>query len=368
MVTRRVVVNLIVFLTVSVGLIALGVTQLLMQTGEGVRITADFTDSGGLLPRNDVTMRGVTVGSVTRVGLTTTGVEVEMVMEPGVDVPRGSQLSVLRRSPIGDLIVDISPGSGPSMQTGDHIPVHSTKPPPDAGKTIEVLADVLRSVPAEELDTLVHELAVGLKGRGEDLARLAQASADLPERLLEVNRELTDLIETGPEVTSVFAEEADIIADDIRQTAVLADILRDRRFDLVELYRNGARFSRVAGDLIVSQKPNISCLIQDFADINRVMAKPRHLRDLVASLRLNHFFFRAVEELVQKGLDGLTWFRVQLLPHTEPQGRQYIPQKPPPDVFAGNSCTSPFGPGVPATTSASGNAILAPGSELHDGR
>lgn len=368
MVSRRVIVNLVVFLVGSIALIALGVTQLLLQTGTGVRITADFSESGGLAARNDVTMRGVKVGSVTRTSLTPTGVEAEMALDPGIEVPLGSQLFITRRSPIGDLTVEITPGSGPSLGNGGHIPIHSTRPPPDAGKTIEALADVLGAVPADDLQTVVHELATALRGRGDDLARLAKASADLPERLLEVDEELTALIETGPEVTGVFAENADVLADDIRRTAMLVDILRDRRFDLVDLYQNGAEFSRVAGDLIVSEKQNISCLIQDFARINSVMAQPKNLRNLVATLRLNPFFFGGVEQLVQKGLDGQSWFRVQLLPHTEPQGRSYVPHRPPPDVFPGNACTSPFGIGVPATTAKSGSVTLAPGSTLRDGK
>lgn len=368
MISRRIVVNLVVFLAASTALVALGVTQLLLQTGAGHRITAEFSDAGGLKPRNDVTMRGVTVGSITSVRLTRTGVEAEMALDPGVDVPHGSQLLITRRSPIGDLIIEITPGSGAPLGNGGHIPVASTSPPPDAGRTVEILADLLAAVPGDDLQTVVHELSTALDGRGDDLARLSVASADLPERILEVNRELTDLLETAPVVTGVLADNADILADDIRRTAVLADILRDRRFDLVDLYRNGARFSRVAGELIAAEKPNISCLIQDFADINSVMARPHNLRNLVATLRLNPFFFDGIEQIVRRGLDDIAWFRVQLLPHTEPQGRPHEPQRRAPDVFAGNRCTSPFGSGVGPTTKASGSVELAPGSSLHEGK
>ena len=368
MVPRRVIVNIVVFLVASAALVTLGVTQLLLRGGEGGRITAEFSDVGGLKPRNDVTMRGVKVGSVTGVRLTPTGAEADITLDPGIEVARGSQLVITRRSPIGDLTVEITPGAGEPLESGSRIPRASTKPPPDAGRTVEVLADLLRAVPGEDLQVVVHELATALEGRGDDLARLSVVAADLPERILEVNEELVQLFETAPEVTGVFAENADVLADDIRRTAVLADILRDRRFDLVDLYRNGARFSRVAGDLVADEKQNISCLIRDFAHINSVMARPTNLRNLVATLRLNPFFFRGADIVKRTGLDKISWFRVQLLPHTEPQARQYEPQRPPPDVFAGNGCTSPFGAGVGATTKAAGSVNLAPGSSLHEGK
>jgi phospholipid/cholesterol/gamma-HCH transport system substrate-binding protein len=292
-------------------------------------------------------MRGVVIGSVEDVQLNDDHLaRVKVVLDPGVEVPEGTKGEVVRRSPIGELTLELDPGDGEPLASGATLGVEDTTPPPDVAKTIEVLADVLHEVPSEDLGTLVDELAVGLRGRGEDIARLNVAAADLPERLLEVEAELEDLIRTGPKVTGVFADNARTLADDITQTAVLADILRDNRYNLLDLYRNGARFTTVAGDLIGSEKANLACLIRDFGDINTVMARPQNLENLGRVLEDNHYFFGAVEQSVQRGLDTFMWFRVQLLPHTEPQGRAYEPHRPYPDVYGGNACRSRYGPGV----------------------
>ncbi len=367
MINKRIVVNLVAFLAFTFGLTALGITQLLVKGSGGPKVVAEFTDSGGLAPRNDVTMRGVNVGAVSDVDLTDTGVLVELALDAGTVVPNDSELQITRRSPIGDLVVEITPGDGDPLERGEVIPASNTAPPPDAGRTVEVLADVLEAVPAEDLSTVVSELADALRGRGEDLAALSEATADLPEEILTVQSDLEELITTGPEVTGVLAENAEVLADDITRTAQLADILRDSRFDLVDLYNNGASFTRVANKLLVEQKPNISCLIRDFAKINSTLGSQPHLSNLVATLQLNPLFFSAVEMSVQRGLDGRDWFRVQLLPHQEPAGRTYVEHRPTPDVYPGNACTSQFGSGVGATTKASGNVQLAPGSTVHDG-
>lgn len=368
MVDRRVIVNLAAFLAFTFGLIALGITQLLLTDTGGPVVMAEFTDTGGLAPRNDVTMRGVNVGAVSEVNLTDDGVLVELALDTGTVVPNDSEFQITRRSPIGDLVVEITPGDGDPLARGEVVPSANTSPPPDAGRTVEVLADVLAAVPAEDLSTVVTELADALKGRGEDLAALSEATADLPEKILTVQSELEDLIRTGPEVTGVLAENAEVLADDITRTAQLADILRDSRFDLLDLYENGASFTRVANELIVEQKPNISCLIRDFATINSTLGSGKNLSNLVATLQLNPLFFSAVEMSVQRGLDGRDWFRVQLLPHQEPAGRTYVEHRPTPDVYPGNSCISQFGRGVGPTTKKSGNVPLAPGSTVHDGR
>ncbi len=364
----RVYINLVVFLLLSFGLIFFGATNLVFQHEAGRTLSARFTDASGLLPRNDVTMRGVVAGSVQQVDLASDGtVQVDMLLEPGVLVPKGTTAEIVRRSPIGELTLELHPGNGGPMADGATIGVADTTPPPDVSKTIEVFADVLHDVPSEDLNTLVTEVATAVRGRGEDLAKFSEVAADLPERILEVKRELRALITTGPKVTGVFADNADVFADDISQTAALADLLRDRRFDIVELSKNGGDFLVVADDLLSSQKANLSCLIEDIGSFNEVIARPRNLDNLEAVIDKNQYFFGAVEQLVKVGLDGETWFRVQLVPPQSAHARSYHPHRPAPDVYPGNGCRSPFGPGVGPVTQP-GPVRLAPGSKVQPGK
>lgn len=357
---HRTLINVMTFLLLSAALVYFGADKLVFQQKPGPTLSAEFTDASGVLPRNDVTRRGVVVGTVDDVGLTEKGVKVDMVLNPGTEVPEGSKALIVRRSPIGELTIELDPGEGPPMANGATIPVADTVPPPDVSTTIEAMADVLHAVPSEDLTTVVNELALAVEGRAEDLARFSEASAVLPERLLEIREELVSLIENGPKVTGVFADNADVLADDITQTAGLADILKERRFDLVELYENGGDFSRIAGDFLSDEKANLSCLIRDAGTLNTALIE--HLDDIAATLDDNHFFFGAVEQLVQKDNVGGTWFRVQVLPHTEPQARSYKPQRGVSDVFPGLGCSSRYGPGVGPSTG--GKAVLAPQSQI----
>ena len=358
----RTLLNVITFLVASIALIIFGARNLLTQSTAGPKLQAEFTDASGISPRNDVTMRGVVIGSVADVELTDTGVMVEMQLERGAEIPEGSKALIVRRSPIGELTIELEPGSGPPLESGATLAVDDTSPPPDVSTTIEALADILHAVPSSDLHTVVEELAIAVDGRARDLQRFTDASAALPKRLLEIESELESLITTGPQLTGVLADNADVLADDLRQTSILADILRDRRFDLVDLYRNGSSFTRIANDLVASEKANIACFLKDSGDLNAVMASDKALEDLVATLEKNHFFFGAAEQAVQKDMRGWTWFRVQLLPHTEPQARNYAPKRTAPDVYPGRACSSIYGPGVGAADQ--GAFTLAPGSKL----
>ena len=358
--STRTLINVATFVIASFALAYFGATNLIVQQADGMALSAEFIDASGLSSRNDVTARGVVVGSVTDVELTGKGVLVHMRLNPGEDIPQGTEATIVRRSPIGELTIELEPGEGPDLPNGATLPLADTRPPPDVSTTIEALADVLHAVPADDLTTVVSEVADAVRGRSEDLARFTDASAALPERLLEIETELESLITTGPKLTGVFADNAEVFADDLRQTAVLADILRDRRYDLLDLYKNGARFSAVTNDLLVAQKANLACFIRDAGTFNLAIAARRG--DLEATLQKNHFFFDAVEQAVQKDPSGGTWFRVQVLPHTEPSGKVYAKRRAVPDVFPGRACNSIYGRGVPAATD--GNTILAPRSSV----
>jgi phospholipid/cholesterol/gamma-HCH transport system substrate-binding protein len=361
---RRVVLNLVVFLALAVLLVWYGVSQLLVQQGGGKTVRVEFSNASGLGPRDDVTMRGVPVGSVQSVTLTPRGVaDVVVLLQPGIEVPSGSHAEISRRSPIGDLTLNLDPGKGPTMADGATIPVSSTTVPPDPERTIAELAKVLGAVPSSDLSTLVHQLALAVDDRGGDLAQLSEVSGQLPARILEVRRRLDHLIRTGPVVTGTFARNASALRDDIAQTAVLADILRDRRHDLVALSRNGASFAELYNRLLSSEKANIACLINSFGTVNEVLAIPNNLQNLKNVLELNHYFFDAVWQSVQVGKDGLAWFRVQLLPHQEPAAREYSQRRPPPNVYGGDACRSMYGPGVGRVTQP-GPVWLARGSHL----
>jgi phospholipid/cholesterol/gamma-HCH transport system substrate-binding protein len=367
--TRRTLINLFVFLGLSLVLIVYVALSLLYQGGGKRTLSIEFADATGVSIRNDVTMRGVPAGIVSDIQLTPSGTAVlEISLDEGKTVPEGTKAELTRRSAIGDVTLELTPGSGSAIPNRGKIPMSDTRTPPDPERTIEILARVLHSVPSQDLSTVVSELATAVRDRGPDLATLSEASADLPEALLKVKGQLESLILNGPKVTGVLAANSDTLADDLALTAQLTDILRDERFDLRDLSENGARFAQVAADLIVKDKANLACLISDLGVVNATLAEPEHLADLERTLENNHFFFDGVWQAVQHGLDGLDWFRVQLVfPPGQPHGNEYEPNRPSPDVFAGNACRSIYGDGV-----GPGNqrlpVHLAPGSTLHPGR
>src|SRR6266571_4876691 len=172
-----------------------------------------FADATGISARNDVTMRGVPVGIVSVIKLTQRGTAlVTVALDPGMTVPQGTKAELTKRSAIGDVTLELTPGRGPAIPDGGTIPMADTSPPPDPERTIEILARVLHAVPSKDLSTLVAELANAVRGRGQDLATLSVATEQLPQRLLEVKQQLQSLIVNGPKVTGILAKNSGTLA------------------------------------------------------------------------------------------------------------------------------------------------------------
>jgi len=91
--------------------VALGGMQL--GSGQGYRVSARFSDVGGLRPGASVVIAGVRVGTVSDVRLDDYAARVEMKIRSGVDLPQDSIASVRTEGLIGQKYVSVSPGAAP---------------------------------------------------------------------------------------------------------------------------------------------------------------------------------------------------------------------------------------------------------------
>lgn len=125
---RRPLRDFVVGLFVLAGLAALGYLSLniggltLSKTG-GLKLSADFEETGGLKPRAPVLIAGVKVGEVTNV---TAGADlqarVELDLDPQIKIPADSSAAILTEGVLGDRYVAIQPGGADRiLKSGDHI-------------------------------------------------------------------------------------------------------------------------------------------------------------------------------------------------------------------------------------------------------
>jgi virulence factor Mce-like protein len=367
MTSRRVLLNLAAFLTVSLGLTAYGVFTLLRDPfAPRTTVKTVLPDTAGLIKGLTATSNGVTVGTVTSVKLNpgNRSVTVNVSLDPGKSLPGDVAASVIRANPLGEQSVDFQPqhgGTAPALASGATVPVAAVGTPPEVGDVINTVDNLFNAIPKQDLTTAVHELAVTLAGRGQDLRTLTQANLAFSQEFLNYQDQFKALLANSPPILNAIGNDGPQLQQAIANTVVLSQVLADHRFDTVHLFANGIRLGQTLGGLIHDNEPNLACLLHDFGRITANTAEPTNLNNFNTALETNQEFFGPVDALTPLGTaKGLypgdpthaqNWLRTYLLiPPGQPSAISYDPHHQLPPIKPGAGCQTEFGGGVgPAT-------------------
>ncbi|MGH3678638.1 MAG: MlaD family protein [Mycobacterium sp.] len=152
-------------------------------------------ESGGLLPNQDVTLRGSPVGRVESVTFTDTGVAAVAAIDAGVQIPQNSLVRVSALSPAGEQYLDFRPvdDHGPALTDGSVIGDHQTTIPVSLAQLLGEADGALAQLDPEKLAAITRELRVGRQGP-QKLADILDGGAFL----------ITTLDSVLPETVSVL--------------------------------------------------------------------------------------------------------------------------------------------------------------------
>jgi virulence factor Mce-like protein len=363
MTSRRVLLNLVAFLTVSLGLTAYGVFTLLRDPfATRTTVRTVLPDTAGLIKGLTATSNGVTVGTVSSVKLNPDhrSVTVAVSLDPGKTLPGDVAASVIRANPLGEQSVDFQPqhgGTAPALASGATVPVATVGTPPNVGDVINVVDNLFNAIPKQDLTTAVHELAVTLAGRGQDLRTLTQANLAFSQEFLQYQSQFQALLANSPPILNAVGNDAPQLQQAIANTVVLSQVLADHRYDTIHLFANGIRLGQTLGGLIHDNEPNLACLFHDFGRITANTAEPINLSNLNTALATNQEFFGPVDAITPLGTTkGLypgdpdhpqNWLRTYLiLPPAQPPAISYNPHHELPPIKPGPGCETEFGNGA----------------------
>lgn len=288
MITTRVRLQLLAFVIVTV----LGVGYVSVRyLGAGALfgagpypVTLQLNDSGGIFTGADVTYRGVSVGRVGPLRLTSQGIDAQLEIEPDAPpIPADLDAVVSNLSVIGEQFVDLRParGNGPTLRAGSVIPAARTSTPVPVGDLIAHLDTFLRSVPLESLSTVVHELGTAFTGTGTDLQVLLDSTDAFTRDAIAALPQTVTLIRDGRVVLQTQNEQSSAIISFSRDLALLAAQLRSSDPDLRRLIATAPQFADQTSGLLRESGTQIGQLLADLLTVSRVtlprQAALRHL-------------------------------------------------------------------------------------------
>lgn len=154
----------------------------------GYRVTMRLADSGGIFVNSLVTYRGITVGEVTALKLTESGVDAELnISEDAPPIPAGSMAVVTNRSAVGEQYVDLRPEhtEGPYLERGSVISQDRTLLPTSPFSMLSNVDKLVSSVRPDSLRTIVDESYLAFADAGPDLQQLLDTAQSFTKEARE---------------------------------------------------------------------------------------------------------------------------------------------------------------------------------------
>jgi phospholipid/cholesterol/gamma-HCH transport system substrate-binding protein len=186
------------------------------------------------------------------------------------------------KSAVGEQFVELEPASDdpPFLEDGDTIPLEDTSIPVSTQELLSTLQRVLEGVPPEALEGAVNNLGAGLTGRGQDIARIIESTAQLSDVFAARSPETIGILENGTTVGGAFIRSREDFIRAIRALVPVSASLAENTNNLRRLLEGANLMSNEVVALLQENGPQVDAFLQTFADVNALQAA--HVKDLSA--------------------------------------------------------------------------------------
>ncbi|MFT4189614.1 MAG: MCE family protein [Aeromicrobium sp.] len=303
------------------------------------KITLQFEDATGLFRGNDVGIRGVPVGEVTKITPSGDHVNVEIVIHDDVKLPQDVGAVVVSRSVATDRYIEMTPAyvSGPEIKDGATIGVDRTKTPVEFEELLETLENLSGALGAPEgapegtkgpLHDLLAASAANFEGRG---AQINSTLSDLADVLVALTG-MTPAVETNltniDQLTATLASHDALIRDFSTNVTNAVVMLDGQSAQIESTFDALAAMLQAVADLSAQHKVELGSQMEDFVALsNELMAHEEQITQLLeAGPLLTQNLDRAIDN------EGRMYFftRLEDLANTEELCRALFAQAPAP--------------------------------------
>lgn len=205
-------------------------------------VTLNMPSTGGLYKNANVSYRGVNVGKVSGVWLTSDGVNAELTIDSSADIPKDSTATVRSVSAIGEQFVEFTPNQssgGEQLRSGSTVVISEADMPVEISSMLSQADALLTAVNDTQLRQVMDEAFLAFNGTGPALQRLLDSMILFVGQLDQNIDSVTNLVD---EVGPILATQ-NRTADDIRawtaNLTTVTDVLRAHRSNITGVLEKG---------------------------------------------------------------------------------------------------------------------------------
>ena len=276
MLTRFVRIQLAIFAIVGIiGVISMVLFYIQAPTLLGIgrmTVTLELPATGGLYRFSNVAYRGVQIGKVTAVAMTSNGAKATLSLGTSSNIPANLQAEVRSVSAIGEQYVDLRPrtASGPYLHDGSVIAMRDTTIPQAVGPMLDQVSALVKSLPENKLSALLDESFKSFNGEGYDLGSLFDSSARISADANSVADRARTLTEDAGPLLDSQAQTTHSIRLWARSLAGISDVLATDDSQFRTLLQNGPGAANEASRLLEQVKPTLPVLLANLTTIGQI--------------------------------------------------------------------------------------------------
>jgi phospholipid/cholesterol/gamma-HCH transport system substrate-binding protein len=262
---------LVVVAVIGVSYIAFGVLGYHIGA-QPYTVTVDLRRGGGLYSDGFVTYRGVDVGRITALTLTSTGATATLAIDPGTEIPANAVAHVHELSVAGEQYLDLVPtsGDGPVLHTGSVIGVGRTVVPVSVFELLNDAGQLISSINSSEVKTITTALGTGFANTGRDLRTITVAARRLVAALQAARAATVTLINAGGSVLSTAQASSASILSFSQSLATITGQLKTSNADIDAVLRNGGPAEQALENAVVTDGASLTQLIKNLAALSDV--------------------------------------------------------------------------------------------------
>lgn len=172
------------------------------------RVTIALPASGGLLPNQDVTLRGVPIGKVEKLRIVPAGVNAQVRLDASYRISQSTNARVTGLSAAGEQYIDLDGGDGraPYLTNGSSFKLGHTTVPVTLAQLLADADGALRQADPKKLELIKRELSLSDAGP-QKLTDIVEGGTYLLSTLHSVLPETTTLINTSRVALRMIADQ-----------------------------------------------------------------------------------------------------------------------------------------------------------------
>lgn len=266
--------------------------------GGGTTYSADFSESAGLQPGNEVRVAGVKVGEVRSVGLQGTHVLVKFRVK-NAWLGDQSTAAIKIKTLLGQKYLAIDPQGSSKLKASQPIPLDRTTSPYDVTQAFEGLGSTVGQIDTKQLATSFQTLSDAFKNSPSSVRSTLDGLSALSKTISSRDDQLKTLLQNTKQITQTLSDRDSQFAALINDGNLLLTELQQRRDAITDLLQGTQQLSTQLEGLVSDNTKTLAPALAQLDTVTSVLQQNQ--TNLDNALRLAGPYYGLINNAVGNG-------------------------------------------------------------------